>query len=118
MKFPGSLVHHLHCISSNHCPLLIYLSSLEPPPRQWSFKFEEMWLSDERCVEMVEASWSSHLHGLSDSRILKQIETCGKDSAWWNRNVFGNVRKELERKKILVISSRTGSNSKWAESSG
>ncbi|XP_075674998.1 uncharacterized protein LOC142644227 [Castanea sativa] len=103
MKFPGSFVHHLHCISSDNCPLLISLSRLDPPPCQRSFKFEEMWLSDERCVETVEASWSSHSHGPGDSQILKQIEKCGKDLAWWNHNVFGNVRKELERKKSLLV---------------
>lgn len=103
MKFPGSFVHHPHCISSDHCPLLISLSGLDPPPHQRSFKFEEMWLSDEWCAETVEASWSSHSHGPGDSQILKQIEKCGKDLAWWNHNVFGNVRKELERKKSLLV---------------
>ena len=32
MKFPGSIVNHHRCNSSNHCPLLINLSEFEPPP--------------------------------------------------------------------------------------
>ena len=31
------------------------------------------------------------------------MERCGKDLAWWNWNIFGNVRLELQRKwKMLV----------------
>ncbi|KAL0006110.1 hypothetical protein SO802_013671 [Lithocarpus litseifolius] len=54
-KFLGSHVHHLHYDSSDHSPLFIILSSLEPPPQKKNFRFEEMWLSDGRCGEIVEA---------------------------------------------------------------
>lgn len=34
--------------------------------------------------------------------VLEKIEKCRKDLNWWNKNVFGSVRKELERlRKIL-----------------
>ena len=102
MKFPGSIVTHLNCNSSYHCPLLINLSGFKPPPRKCSLRFEEIWLSDERCFETVEASWSSVHDGTSDECILKKIEACGKDLAWWNKNIFGNVKKELEKKKAQL----------------
>ena len=56
MKFPGSIVNHHRCNSSNHCPLLINLSEFEPPPPKLPYRFEEMWLSNERCAETVESS--------------------------------------------------------------
>ena len=31
LKFPGAWVHHLHCNSSDHCPLLIVLAPLDIP---------------------------------------------------------------------------------------
>ena len=31
LKFPGARVHHLHCNSSDHCPLLIVLAPLDVP---------------------------------------------------------------------------------------
>ncbi|XP_065637373.1 uncharacterized protein LOC136070829 [Quercus suber] len=62
-----------------------------------------MWLSDERCAELVEASWSSYSVGFRDSDILKRVEICGRDLAWWNHNIFGNVRKELMKKKALLV---------------
>ena len=33
----------------------------------------------------------------------KKVEKCGRDLAWWNHNVFGNVRKELAKKKELLV---------------
>ena len=62
-----------------------------------------MWLLDERCVEMVEASWSSYSVGHSDCDILRRVEICGRDLAWWNHNIFDNVRKELKTKKAFLV---------------
>ena len=52
---------------------------------------------------MVEASWSSYNQGFSDSDILKRVDKCGRDLEWWNYNIYGNVRKELTKKKELLI---------------
>ena len=52
---------------------------------------------------MVEASWSSYFVGHRDSDILRRVEICGRDLAWWNHNIFGNVRKELKTKKALLV---------------
>ena len=60
LKFPGTIVHHLHCTSSDHMPLYMNLSGLEIPSRNKLFSFEEMWLSDVRYGEVVEALWSSY----------------------------------------------------------
>ena len=62
-----------------------------------------MWLSDVWCAEMVEASWSSYSQGYTDDAITKKVEQCGKDLTWWNHNIFGNVRKELAKKKELLV---------------
>ena len=56
LKFPGTKIHHLHCYSSDHLPLFINLSGLELPVKREVFRFEEMWLSDDRCGETVEAA--------------------------------------------------------------
>ena len=106
LKFPGSRVHHLHCSFSDHLPFLINLSGLNQVPRKKKFKFEEMWLDDNRCAEIIEASWHSGLYQFGDDAILKKVEKCGKELTWWNLNVFGNVRKELEKKKNLLIQAK------------
>ena len=35
--------------------------------------------------------------------VLNKIDKCGKQLTWWDRNVFGNVRRELERLKKLLV---------------
>lgn len=103
MKFSGSRVHHLHCSSSDHSPLLINLSGLDQVPRKKNFRFEEMLLADNRCAEIIEASCQSGLYQFSDDAVLKKVEKCGNELTWWNLNVFGNVSKELEEKKKWLI---------------
>ena len=102
-KFPGSRVHHLRCDSSDYVPLFLNLSGLEFPPRKKKFKFEEMWLSDNHYEEIVEASWCSLANGVGEDAIIKKVERCGKDFEWWNHNVFGNVRLELQKKQKLLV---------------
>lgn len=97
---------HLHCDSSDHSPLFINLSGLEPPPWKKNFRFEEIWISNGRCGETVEASWCNSTYGEGDDTILKKVEKCGKDLTWWNRNIFGNVRLELGRKRKLLIQAK------------
>ena len=58
-----------------------------------------MWLSDSWCGEIVEATWNSCAYTDSDRMVINKVNQCGKDLTWWNHNVFGNVRRELNQKK-------------------
>ena len=84
LKFPRSRVHHLHCDSSNHNPLLVVLAPLDIPTRKKLFRFEEMWLSNPTCEEIVQEAWNSMVGSDLDSTILSKVEKCGKDLLWWN----------------------------------
>ncbi|XP_075645469.1 uncharacterized protein LOC142616517 [Castanea sativa] len=101
LKFPGTRVHHLRCDSSDHAAILIVFSGLDPPKRKKLFRFEEMWLSNPGCYEIVQAVWNrcetEHVEG-----ILGRVEKCGRDLSWWNTNVFGNVQRELENLRKLL----------------
>lgn len=41
LKYPGTLVYHLPCLSSDHCPLLINPIGIEDPTSKKPFHFEE-----------------------------------------------------------------------------
>ena len=52
--------------------------------------------------------------------ILRKVEKCGKDLSRWNYNCYGNVRRELEKKKKLLVQAenkarRFGSNTRVRE---
>ena len=58
-----------------------------------------MWLSNSSCEEVVYSAWGSG-SGLGDGgNILRKVERCGKVLGHWEKNVFGNVRMELNRLK-------------------
>ena len=52
------------------------------------------------------------------TKVMRKVEKCGKELKMWNRDHFGNVRKELAKKKKIPSGWREGSNEKWLEPSG
>ena len=83
-----------------------------------------MWLSDNRCGEMVEVTWKfgdvGQSSGSLGTSVLKKVDKCGKELEWWNQNCFGNVRKELENKKSLLtqaelVAQESGNNQRVRE---
>ncbi|XP_075657955.1 uncharacterized protein LOC142627937 [Castanea sativa] len=103
LRFAESRVHLLSVTSSDHSPLWIRPKSLDLPCFAKPFRFEEMWLSNKGCIEVVEAVWSSQ-EGLDPSvRVVQKIEKCGKELTYWSKIHFGNVRSELNLKRRLLI---------------
>lgn len=65
-----------------------------------------MWLSDSGCGEIVEAVWNSCATWDTRDSVISRVDRCGKDLAWWNKNVFGNVKRELEKKKKSLLEAK------------
>ena len=97
MKFTGTQVHHLTSDSSDHCPPWIFPNSLEVVSSMKPFRFEEMWLSNPGCSNVVEAVWSSYGSIDPAIKVMKKIEKCGKELKRWGRDHFGNVKQELAK---------------------
>ncbi|XP_023908712.1 uncharacterized protein LOC112020382 [Quercus suber] len=97
MKFIGTRVHHLTSDSSNHYPLWIVPNGLEVVRSTKPFRFEEIWLSNPGCSNVVEAVWPSY--GSTDPviKVMKKTEKCGKELKRWDCDHFGNVRQELAK---------------------
>ena len=55
--FPASKVVHLKSGSSNYKPFMIYLASI-PKRINKPWRFEQMWMEDEGCREVVEDAWA------------------------------------------------------------
>jgi len=78
MKFAGTKIHHLTSNSSDHCPLWIVPEGLEIPSITKPFRFEEMWLSDRGCTNVVEAVWASHVEANPSIKVIKKIKKMWK----------------------------------------
>ena len=78
-----------------------------------------MWLFDLGCSRVVEAIWSSNDMVNPSTKVMRKVEKCGKELKMWNRDHFGNVRKELAKKRFLVDGKkeamRNGSNHRVRE---
>ena len=54
-KYPAASIQHLHCVESDHRPMLLILDP-NSESHQWKqkpFRFKEMWLADRGCNDTV-----------------------------------------------------------------
>lgn len=60
-RFGGSSVWHLEKRKSDHLPLVVSIKervgSMEIKRRKKLYRFEEMWLRDEKCIEVIIEAW-------------------------------------------------------------
>lgn len=71
-----------------------------------------MWLSDNGCREIVEAVWNSCVTWETRGSVISKVDRCGKDLVWWNKNVFGSVKRDLDKKKKeLLVAERVAVHS-------
>ena len=52
------------------------------------FRFEQMWLSNLSCEEVVYLAWGSRSGVRVEGEILNKIEKCGKELCRWEKNVL------------------------------
>ena len=102
-KYPGTRVHHVDNTTSDHKILWIKQSELDCSPRKRLFRFEEMWLSNKGCGETVEGVWQVSYEDKGNTRVTRKVENYGKALTKWSRDCFGNIRKELEKKRRELI---------------
>ena len=81
------------------------------------FRFEEVWLSDHTCSEVVEASWEAREVDDPATKVMRKIERCGQELKIWERDHFGNIRNSLKEKRKELAEAekeamRTGQNFK------
>lgn len=43
------------------------------------FRFEEMWLADKGCGEIVEGVWLASYGGVKNLKVIRKLENCGKE---------------------------------------
>ena len=96
--FSETKIHHLDVTTSDHKALWIVPEKMECG-FQKPFRFEQMWMTDSGCTNTIEAVWRKHMEESWDTKIVTKIDHCGKALTRWSRQAFGNVKREIERKR-------------------
>lgn len=75
VRFPSSCVHNLVASSSDHSALYLQINIWRPVTRRSRFRFENSWLRERRCSEIVQECWQQ-----SPNRSVKErIELCAQE---------------------------------------
>jgi len=110
--FLGTKVQHLDTTALDYKPIWINPEGMEtnfPKP----FRLEQMWMIDKGCGETIEAMWTKNSLDPWDAKVLKKVDKCGHELSRWSKRSFGNVRRDLEKKRKELqqaerLSIRTG----------
>lgn len=97
-EFPSTRVNHIDSTTLDHKFLWIEILDLVFQQKKKN-RFEELWLADKGCGEMVKGVWQATYDGVEKIKVIKKIEECGKELTRWSRKSFGNIRKDLEKKR-------------------
>ena len=96
--FPRVRLYHLANSASDHCLLLLKLEQTTRQKRgKKLFCFESMWLKHEQCAKVVQEAWEIGIHMGRENTLRRYLEHCRIALTTWNSQVFGHVRKNIER---------------------
>ena len=114
-RFPIGRIHHLHCFTSDHKPLLL---ALDPngESHKWKrkpFRFEAMWLMDPGYGETVSRAWAYKTDGTPMFQATEKLRKCKKMLNKWSGAHFGSVKQQIKQTKeklcqAKVVSARDG----------
>ncbi|KAL3625104.1 hypothetical protein CASFOL_031772 [Castilleja foliolosa] len=98
--YPLALVNHLTPVASDHSPITI--STTREPRLPTPFKFEEMWLEDNSCIDTVRKSWNIPSVGSPPFKLVTKIKNAKQDLRIWNKENFGNFFKKANELKLKL----------------
>ena len=96
--FQGAVVHHLSPSTSDHYMLSLRIRNNRHCRRPFKkfFKFEEMWLRDLRCIEVVEDSWHEDLYKPDGHPMTNFLKSCRDRILTWNKFEFGHMGQRID----------------------
>lgn len=82
-------------------PISILLEGfIEKTQRPW--RFEQLWLENNGCHDIVERVWRMASSGSPMADVMSKIEACQRQLTQWSKNLVCNVSKTLKEKTHLL----------------
>ena len=73
-----------------------------------------MWTKRDDCREIIKDAWENCVDMNSPIGFAKGLKRCAAELSVWNRNVVGNVPRQIQEKRktfsFLIIQDRDGSH--------
>lgn len=92
-NFPLGVVRHGHATYSDHCSIMLNTFGVQrfiSGPKL--FKFEAMWLREEKCTNIISDMWALDSSDGTIENTIQLIENCGMRLTYWNKVSFGHVQ--------------------------
>ncbi|XP_030924616.1 uncharacterized protein LOC115951580 [Quercus lobata] len=83
--YPEAAVHHLACIHSDHCPVLLSLDNSPTSKFHRPFCFQSVWMSHPLFPKVVDDSW------VIDRAFKANVDSFTNNVKVWNKEIFGNI---------------------------
>lgn len=92
--FPSAKLFHKTSSVSDHNPLMLHFFSEQKRQKHKKlFKFESMWIKDDKCKSVVSEAWGEGLCMASKYPILSCMEACRSKLEIWNQTKYGHMEK-------------------------
>ena len=104
LAFPKAIISHLGAIKSDHVPILPN-TNLHDSFAHRPFRFESIWLKDERCTEVIGKAWDVKVVGSDFIKLYKKQASTREALRKWNEEVFGRRQDRINSllKRIKVV---------------
>ncbi|KAM6563234.1 hypothetical protein CsatB_023232 [Cannabis sativa] len=114
-NFVWPKLSHLDYYGSDHRVLLAEIDfNLTPPaqaPRKTRFRFEQFWLKDKECYEIISNSWLHSSETDPASRLVSSLRVCANNLHDWHYRKFGKMKQDIKLAQKTVHGLNTSASS-------
>lgn len=103
--FGGAKASSIEAPVSDHLPLVLWPTPTERCKKRRSFKFENSWIRERQCREIVQNTWAS-TRGM---HISNRLNICSNEIWIWGKNRVRDFQKQIEwcKRRLEGLRERT-----------
>ncbi|XP_074324163.1 uncharacterized protein LOC141661078 [Apium graveolens] len=93
--FTEAKLTNIEVSTSDHSPIFLEPKIVTKPLQVKRFKFENAWLREPMCLQIVKETWSMHQH----KSIQEKIALCSEMLSSWGKEITGNFKDRIRQSK-------------------
>lgn len=98
--FTEAKLTNIEVSTSDHSPIFLEPKIVTKPLQVKRFKFENAWLREPMCLQIVKETWSMHQH----KSIQEKIALCSETLSSWGKEITGKFKDRIRQSKKMLIS--------------